>query len=1127
MPPASPEDDQTSGLADLLDQWQSSPVVMFPRTSAGDLDDFFRLRLLQVVDEQPPLPALSVIVVSADRAGRQLAGGFADRFRFGWPFARCVFLTEHPDHAALSAQLGVPIHSLNNLGPAPEILASRGDASQKIAVQMQRTSGGCGNTILFENQVEDLVRAGFLTIRVFADATWRRGATLRSRLDVLLRENSPDAGAHINVIAVPDGPPVSSREAEDPDEAWQHRLSAMASCSIRDPAVVNAAEATECVIANHIQCVGPAIALFPRARLLLALHEDRAAALRQWATLMAKGNETATKSAAAADRVQRQVIGLADMCAFLSLTEMNRLAQHCRASGRVMPRPYTALSLLDNNIHPVQPVATTPTAATPRFDLLLVGSENGLNVVSLRWFLERVWRPFLEPHSVSVAIVGRAGVRAYQPTYASPLLHFLGFVEDLEAVRSSCRMSVVPDVGGAGISIKLLTALAAGHPLATTQVGLRGLDPSLLATLPASNVPEALAADIRQMIDEPARLDQRRALVRKAWEAMRGNTDHAQIAMAIPRPTAPGTRKRLAQWARIVGDARVPEPTPYIFKFDAAFPMSGTAWDRQVLRQGWHEPEPWGRWTDGADATLRILLAGPTNEPLTLELDVVPSAVGTKLLVDIDGMPFPLIDPVPGPNRWDIPPELSAGKSSLLVSLHAAETVCPARTDNSPDDRILGIGVSAVRLLSRQPTLYLLTTLMPIKAGAMPSRVLLTGWHKPEHWGCWTNSTTASFRLTMIEPLQAAIRLELNIALPRVRPPLTLSVNGVTLPAIAPTDGVNSWDLPLKATNRQTELLVTLMVPRTFCGAAAGVSNDDRELGVGLRGVRLVPTVSNFYEPGTTQELCAGRALDEIMRAGWHPPEEWGCWTSQRNALLRLTLRQPMLGPFRLEMDLAAMPVKRELTLVVNGQTMPPIVPLPGINRWSLPERLTDDQHTLFIGLQMSDTFCPAEVMDSADKRIIGLGVRRLTLHRETAAVCPIGTVVRLSSDFADRGMLLAGWHKPEPWGCWSSGSDASMLLRFDAPLQGAYALEFEMTAPLLDRTVTLAVNDTILETVLAVDGRNQWTVPRICTDGQTELNLHLLVLRPARPSDVSGSKDDRILGVGVASLLLRPLPEA
>jgi hypothetical protein len=1102
LPPVSLLDDPTEAFARLDAQVDAADVVLFPDIWPGDLDGFFRLRLVQVLAGRPKLPGLSVVVLSADMAGAPLAGGFASRFRHGWPFARCVFLTESDDHDALSALLGVPVRPLDD----PEIVSSDAGAGQRIAVQVQPAWGVCGSTILFEDQIESLVRAGFLTIRLFTDTQRRRGATLRSKLSRVVPENTVRSGAHINAVAVPDGPPTQPK-AENTDGTWRNILTATASCRIRDDAVMQAAGQVECVIANRIECLGSALALFPGARLLLSLQEDRAAAVRQFAMHSGRGQAAAAIYASAAARVQVQVVAIADVCTFVNPAEMTRLAPWCRRAVTVLPNATAT---------------TVPDSAARRFDLLLTAAEDLLNVAGLRWFLDEVWRPHLEAHGVSVVIAGRAGGHAPDAGRRSPLVHFLGFVEDLDILRSWCRLTVVPDLGRTGISAKMLTTLAAGHPVATTSGGLRGLEPSVAALLPAHDTADALAADILDLIRSPERLAERRLKVRQVRDAIAPPAGYADLVMAVPRPSGPAIRKRQQRWARLAGPPRAPHTVPYHFAFDVAFPMSGSPWDTQVLLDGWHEQEPWGRWTDGAAASLRITLEAPANEPLTLELDIVPSSTGANLRVGWDGTMLPLIEPVRGANLWDIPPELTAGKSSFVVSLHAGDTVHPAAGGASVDNRILGIGVSAVRVQSLRPTVCQPDTFMLIRAASMPRQVLLTGWHAPEDWGCWTSRTTASLRLTLSEPVQTSIRLELDLVLSPANPLLTLAVNGTALPAITATEGRNSWDLPPKATNGRSELRILLSVPETFRAVDAGVGTDDRELGVGLRGIRLVPFVPVYHEPGSRLRLVPPEPLDEVLLGGWHPAEDWGCWTNGRDAAMRLAFRQPLAGSYRLELGLVAAPIATKLTVSVNGQALPAIVPVSGGNDFSLPQRLTSGQRQLLIALHVSDTFCPADISGSTDDRTLGVGVSWVMLHHEAAASFPIGQFVRISSDVGDHGMLVAGWYKPESWGCWSSGSNASMLLRFDAPLRGPYVFEIDMMPPLLDGFVSLSVNGTIVDTLAVVDGPNEWVLPVSCTDGLTELTVHLLVARPVRPMDVMDSKDDRVLGVGIRSLRLR-----
>jgi hypothetical protein len=70
-------------------------------------------------------------------------------------------------------------------------------------------------------------------------------------------------------LAMPEGPPAPIRTSS-PNAAWAGWLASTAECRIRDPIVTAAAKQADSVIANHIECVAPALALAPRARMLAA-----------------------------------------------------------------------------------------------------------------------------------------------------------------------------------------------------------------------------------------------------------------------------------------------------------------------------------------------------------------------------------------------------------------------------------------------------------------------------------------------------------------------------------------------------------------------------------------------------------------------------------------------------------------------------------------------------------------------------------------------------------------------------------------------------------------------------------------------------------------------------------------
>ena len=194
------------------------------------------------------------------------------------------------------------------------------------------------------------------------------------------------------------------------------------------------------VIANHISRVGPAIRLAPRAKLLLDVHDDIAMAQRQAALLDGGTEQDAAIAEQHAQRVQATVLAIPDLSTHVNQSEEERLGPFCRKSVVVLPRVY---------------VSTTAQHPVPRFDILIVGNQHIFNIELLRWFLGEVWKPYLGVAGISVAVAGRAAAKIDVSQFELSLSHFLGFVEDLDDLRASCRMTVVPDQGGTGIPVKI------------------------------------------------------------------------------------------------------------------------------------------------------------------------------------------------------------------------------------------------------------------------------------------------------------------------------------------------------------------------------------------------------------------------------------------------------------------------------------------------------------------------------------------------------------------------------------------------------------------------------------------------------------------------------------------------
>lgn len=132
--------------------------------------------------------------------------------------------------------------------------------------------------------------------------------------------------------------------------------------------------------------------------------------------------------------------------------------------------------------YPEMPIYLIPAYQLPRpevgedevvYDVLFVGSENTLNVDGLCDFISDHYA-WLSCRTM--AIVGRVSSveRVREAVAGLPKVELLGYVDDLTTLMRRCCFLISP-VGGTGLKIKALEALAAGLPVfgsATTLAGL-------------------------------------------------------------------------------------------------------------------------------------------------------------------------------------------------------------------------------------------------------------------------------------------------------------------------------------------------------------------------------------------------------------------------------------------------------------------------------------------------------------------------------------------------------------------------------------------------------------------------------------------------------------------------------
>lgn len=150
------------------------------------------------------------------------------------------------------------------------------------------------------------------------------------------------------------------------------------------------------------------------------------------------------------------------------------------------------------------------------------------NRESFTWFVEEVSTRLPDDVLARLRTFGAGDPWAGRPSTGSwerarrAVVHE-GFVDPLSSVYAGARGVVAPVVRGAGINNKVLEPLAAGRPVATTTVGVRGLPPSITAWIRWDATADGHAQTIRRLLDSPftaTEAEAGKAAVRAlSWEA--------------------------------------------------------------------------------------------------------------------------------------------------------------------------------------------------------------------------------------------------------------------------------------------------------------------------------------------------------------------------------------------------------------------------------------------------------------------------------------------------------------------------------------------------------------------------------------------------------------------------------
>jgi hypothetical protein len=127
------------------------------------------------------------------------------------------------------------------------------------------------------------------------------------------------------------------------------------------------------------------------------------------------------------------------------------------------------------------------------------------------------------------------------------------------------------------------------------------------------------------------------------------------------------------------------------------------------------------------------------------------------------------------------------------------------------------------------------------------------------------------------------------------------------------------------------------------------------------------------------------------------------------------------------------------------------------------------------------------------------------------------------------------GWHDPETWGVWSTGSHANVRMRLDPVPASALTLSIEtrmfVSPKVPERKLAISANGhPVASAVYTTETANQLLrveVPADAIDADGVLELVFTTTPQTSPRSAGVSEDGRLLGVALVSLSIAPADRA
>ena len=374
----------------------------------------------------------------------------------------------------------------------------------------------CGSNMVFSNQIEYLAERGYYVLEIIVNDLFLARSTPEGLTDHVLTNYRGSMAHRTILLNMKVGLlPWFQLLRQYGRRLFQSSLVMRTACleTAEVPDSLGRALArrrADIVVVNHCFNMKFARKLFPDSPLILESHDIQAEQSRLRSAVAGGSMEGFDIAGARADELD--LMHAASWVVSLNEDETRYFEDSGKVAGVTTIHPYLADHSADRFNGQVNPdaasdlAAADPIAVTEPIDVLLVSSQHAANIISMNWFLDNVFKPFLGYERVRVTIVGNI---AEACSMTHPNLQFTGQVPDIGPYDEAAKVVALPVTAGAGIPIKTLEALALGKAVVATSDALRGLSNGSARELPAFDDAGAFAEEICRLIADPTAREER------------------------------------------------------------------------------------------------------------------------------------------------------------------------------------------------------------------------------------------------------------------------------------------------------------------------------------------------------------------------------------------------------------------------------------------------------------------------------------------------------------------------------------------------------------------------------------------------------------------------------------------